>query len=324
MDEDELQTKIDQIYKVIKKLADKYSKKKVDWLMTISGKEFGLVESLIENFLSNIEQVKYSSKILMILQKMHEYVPDIVHEQYLESKLFPKAISEYIKVTKEEDMTPDAFLLLKEIFQESTFEEVLVDKDFIMSLMESLTIINKAEYFDAVWDILLVRFQRYCSDTVDPEEPINEETEYFLKLISEHKTGRMFIETIVHLLNRRGSEARRTMNCLTHIVLSKESSAIMFKGNKLLLVDIIDENLDKDMDDDDRQSMIGLMYYLLSAAKDESPPFYRDKTETIRDVCRKLNEDPDTLTEKSNEFIELILKEVETCETNFPEDDDED
>jgi hypothetical protein len=161
MDGEELQKKINQIYKVIKKLREKHSQKKIDWLIKICDREFGLVESLVENFLDNTDMLEYATKILMILRKLYEYVPEIVYDQYMECKMLPKAIAKYIKTTALDDLTPDAFLLLKEFFNETTYTEILEDNEFIESLMEALTIINKAEYFDAVCDLLLYRFQAF-------------------------------------------------------------------------------------------------------------------------------------------------------------------
>ena len=70
MDEEQLQNKIDQIYKVMKDLKKKHSEKKIEWLMKISEKEFGLVEALVDNFMENVEEVKYSTKILMIMRQL--------------------------------------------------------------------------------------------------------------------------------------------------------------------------------------------------------------------------------------------------------------
>jgi len=100
MEQEELQSKIDQIYKVLTDLKKKHSKKKISWLMQISGKEFGLVESLIDNFMQNIEEVKYSTKILMILSQLWEYCPDIIVVQLNENQKLPIALAEYIKNTK--------------------------------------------------------------------------------------------------------------------------------------------------------------------------------------------------------------------------------
>jgi hypothetical protein len=164
----------------------------------------------VQNFLSNTHDAKYASKILMILQKNYEFVPDVVEQQYLDCEDLPKAICEYIKCTDINDLTPDAFLLMKEIFQESTFAEVLDDEDFVSALMNSLTVINKTEYFDAICDILLVRFYAH-SKGEDPHQEPNKDTQFFLDLIAEHENGNLFIETIIHLLNRN-SNKERTVN----------------------------------------------------------------------------------------------------------------
>lgn len=70
MDQEELQGKIDQIYKVLTDLKRRHSKKKIDWLMQISDKSFGLVEALIENFMMSIDEVEYATKILMIITQL--------------------------------------------------------------------------------------------------------------------------------------------------------------------------------------------------------------------------------------------------------------
>lgn len=278
MDGDELQNKINQIYDVIIKLKTKHSQRKIDWLIKIWDREFGLVESLCENFLDNTDMKEYASKILMILRKLYEYLPDIVYDQYMECKQLPKAIAKYIKCTALEDMTPDAFLLLKEFFNEVTYTEILEDNQFIESLMEALTIINKAEYFDAVWDLLLYRFQAYCPDEERPEF-INEQTEFFLNLILEHRSGRMFIETIIHLMNRRGSEAERTINWLTVIILNEKTYSKVFSNDKQLIVDILDEEVDKDMSNHQHEALINLLFTILHVSKDT---WYENKLDIIK------------------------------------------
>lgn len=70
MDQSELQDKINQIYKVLLDLKKKSSKKKLKWLKQISDRDFGLVEALIDNFMLNIEESEYSTKILMILRQL--------------------------------------------------------------------------------------------------------------------------------------------------------------------------------------------------------------------------------------------------------------
>jgi len=159
MEGNELEEKIDQIRKVIHKLKEKHSKKKIKWLMDICDPEFGLVESLIANFIQNVDQTKYATKILRLLRKLLEYVPEVIYDQLVKCESLPEALAKYIKITSLDNMTPDAFLLLTEFFKESEYGEILADEEFGDKLFEVLLIINKAEYFDAVCNIILVRFK---------------------------------------------------------------------------------------------------------------------------------------------------------------------
>lgn len=299
MEHQEIQDKIDQIYKVIKKLKEKSSKKKIEWLMKIWNREYGLVESLMENFLDNVEQTQYATKILKILRQLLEFVPEIVYEQYMECKTLPVAIISYIKITKIQDMTPDAFFLFKEFFHESSYIELLKERDLAEKLMDTLIVINKSEYFDSICDILLYRFHNLCPPS--DAEPQSEECTYFLDLLTTHKAGYLFIETAIHLLNRRGAEGERTVNCLTWIVRYEKTFEKMYSNDKDLLVDIIEDTIDKDMQNGQREALVNLLYQLISKGGCEN------KLDTARDIWRKLNFDPDTLTEKAKELVASLL-----------------
>jgi hypothetical protein len=89
----------------------------------------------------------------------------------------------------------------------------------------------------------------------------------------------MFIETIIHLLNRRGSEAERTINCLTVIVLNEKSYSKVFSNDKQLMVDILDEEIDKDMSNSQREALINLLYTILHVSKEN---WYENKLEIIK------------------------------------------
>ena len=277
MDAD-LQSKIDKMYDVIIKLKEKHSQKKIDWLIKISGREFGLVESLVENFLDNTDQINWATKILMILTKLYEYAPDIVYEQYAEWNLLPKAIWKYIKVTSLEDMTPDAFFLLKEFHKEPSFAEILEDDEFVKNLFEALTIINKAYYFDSVCDILVRRFSLYWPDSSAPDG-INEQTELLLDLISEHRASQMFIEALIHLLNRKGSVDKNITDFLTVLILNEKTYSKIFSNDKQLMVDILDDEFDKDMSNDHREAMLNLLNTILQVSKEN---WYEDKIQFIK------------------------------------------
>jgi len=157
-------------------------------------------------------------------------------------------------------MTPDVFLLLTEFFKTNENLEILDDDEFIDRLFDTLSIINKAHYFDAVVTLLLVRFHNYW-ESKDATEEMNDKTHAFLNKILYHKAGRMFIETLIHLLNRRGGEGFRTILWLSHILTydkveeDKEIIGKIYSNDFGLLKDILEDEVEKDMTEEQRESI---------------------------------------------------------------------
>ena len=100
---------------------------------------------------------------------------------------------------------------LSSSFRRNKFIELIIDREFAVKLLDTLAIINVTQYFDAICDILLYRFDYLCPYTEELDES-NEELMYFLDLLATHNSGAAFIQTIIHLLNRRGGEGVRTIN----------------------------------------------------------------------------------------------------------------
>ena len=59
-----------------------------------------------------------SKRLSNYLNILVEIVPEAVEEQYRDCDLLPPAITKYISITALNDLTPDAFFLLKQFFQE--------------------------------------------------------------------------------------------------------------------------------------------------------------------------------------------------------------
>lgn len=78
----------------------------------------------------------------------------------------------------------------------------------------------------------------------------------------------------------------------------------IFSNDKELLVDIIEDVIDKDMEDNQRQSLVSLLYITVIKGG------WDYKYDTVRDICKKLEAFPDTLTEQSKSTIEALLKFV--------------
>lgn len=85
----------------------------------------------------------------------------MIYEQLHQNEKLPQALANYIIKTGLEDMTPDAFILITEFFKEGENLEILENVELVDKLFDTLTIINKTQYFDAIVTILLTRFELY-------------------------------------------------------------------------------------------------------------------------------------------------------------------
>jgi len=112
------------------------------------------------------------------------------------------------------------------------------------------------------------------------------------------------METIIHLLNRRGSEGERTILCLTHIITYDNTFDKIFSNDIQLLIDIMEDVIDKNMTNEQRESLV----YLLSCIVARGD--FGERVEIIRSICKNLNEDTDLLTERCQSLISTILESV--------------
>lgn len=93
-----------------------------------------------------------------------------------------------------------------------------------------------------------------------------------------HNAGQMFIQNTIHLLNRRGSEGIRIINCLTHLITYDLTYDKIFTNDITLLIDIIQDTIDKDMTNKQRES---LLYLLLKIIERKN---WENRCETIKDI----------------------------------------
>ena len=127
---------------------------------------------------------------------------------------------------------------------------------------------------------------------------------YFLELLSTHNSGGSFIQTIIHLLNRRGGEGVRTINWLQRIIMYEKTYDRIFSNDKELLIDIIEDVIDRDMKEQQTESLLYLLHLIIQKGG------WEHKYDTVRDICEKLESWPESLTEKSQAVITDILKFV--------------
>ena len=101
----------------------------IAWLENICQREFGLIDILVVNFIDNISDPELARKLLKILKKLNEHLPELVVDQFLRNKKFPSAIVSYIDRTPLETIAGDCFILLANVFNDVTdFTEGFVKK----------------------------------------------------------------------------------------------------------------------------------------------------------------------------------------------------
>lgn len=79
---------------------------------------------------------------------------------------------------------------------------------------------------------------------------------------------------------------------------------MIYSNDMQLLVDIIEDVIDKDMGNHQREMLVNLLYQILTRGEGEA------RYETIHSICKNLNNDPETLTEKAQELVTEILEMV--------------
>lgn len=84
----------------------------------ICQKQFGLVDGLVANFVDNIDDPAFARKLLKVLKKLNEHLPDLVVPQFLNNQKFPSAIVKYLEGTDLQDMAGDSFILLVNVFND--------------------------------------------------------------------------------------------------------------------------------------------------------------------------------------------------------------
>jgi len=89
------------------------------WFINICNPEFSLIDGLVTMFIDKVDQPLLCTKILKILRKLNEHLPDLVCDQFFNNRKFPETIVKYLSVTKLEDLAGDAFLLLINIFDDN-------------------------------------------------------------------------------------------------------------------------------------------------------------------------------------------------------------
>ena len=222
---------VDKLHKVIVKVSEnKDNEKLMDWLKKACAPEKELIEALFENFMEVVEEAEQSTKLLMILKKLNELLPDVVLPQMQMSKKFPKAISHYIEVTDPQRMTGDALVLLVNLYSTSSFKEV-TDVAFVRALFDVFEFIIEEDFFRALVSILV---SVHYESATRPDSIV-------MQLVREHPSALYFKETLFQLLNMGSYDKAKQCLQLFVDIFAHKDLANNFHHNDLNMLLIIIE-----------------------------------------------------------------------------------
>jgi hypothetical protein len=60
------------------------------WFRNVCNPEFSLIDGLITMFIDKTDNPELCKKILKVLKKLNEHVPDLVNEQFFNNANFPR------------------------------------------------------------------------------------------------------------------------------------------------------------------------------------------------------------------------------------------
>ena len=287
---------VDKLHKVIVKVSEnKDNEKLMDWLKKACAPEKELIEALFENFMEVVEEAEQSTKLLMILKKLNELLPDVVLPQMQVSKKFPKAISHYIEVTDPQRMTGDALVLLVNLYSTSSFKEV-TDVAFVKALFDVFEFIIEEDFFRALVSILV---SVHYESTTRPDSIV-------MQQVREHPSALYFKETLFQLLNMGSyDKAKQCLQLFVDIFAHKDLANNFHHNDLNMLLIIIEREVINESAKHLRRGYLRLLKLVL---KTDWYQKERIKEEDLIGLLHSLRHD-----EEADEFLikeaESILKE---------------
>lgn len=246
----------------------------MEWFKNICDPKFNLIGGLVATFIDNQADKDMSKKVLKILVKLNEKLPDVVCDQFYNNLKFPKALIEYLEVTKLEEMSGDAFILLISIFDEDTIPQYInKSPDFVNKLTTSLEYIQDESTLHSLISILVCLLPVYEQWSPDPSDislnPI-------LKEVVEK--DQFYREKLIHITNR-GSQYRIDNCCKTLVIILLKDDLNYFNHNDLnLLMDIALREVRTQADTKNRVQILKLIETILDNE------LYRENKYRIGDV----------------------------------------
>ena len=186
-------------------------------------------------FIDKLDDKELTHKILKVLRKLNEHLPDIVFDQFFSNIKFPEAIVKYLEQTPLEDIVGDAFLLFINVYDDNNTPQ-LISSAFIDKITTAMNYIEDENTLHSLVSILVCLMPYFQDKSTDP-------TDYNLNpIFKEFVTNEiLYREKLIYITNRGNMYRLDKCCCTLKIIIDNPTlSGYYFNQNDLnLIVDIL-------------------------------------------------------------------------------------
>lgn len=108
-------------------------------------------------FIDKVDEPALCLKILKVLRKLNEHLPELVGEQFFSNPSFPGAIIKYLEETPLESLAGDAFICFVNVFDDITCADYITPK-LVDKLFKALDYIEDDSTLNSLLSILMCLF----------------------------------------------------------------------------------------------------------------------------------------------------------------------
>ena len=203
--------------------------KYIEWIEQISEPSYGLISSLLTLFLDELTDQITRENIFKVLKKLLFLQEEIITEQLISNKDFPKCVVNYIIKGNKTKMSDNPFYLLTRLYMEENFKEFISD-DFIMAMFDGLDVVHEEDILLEIVGIL-VEINNTYSETDD---------NLFLKVHQKNVHARVFDELLLRLLNNEKDNGKQlTILLCINRLMDAEKHSIFYESDLESFIDII-------------------------------------------------------------------------------------
>lgn len=111
-------------------------------------------------FIDKVDEPILCLKLLKVLRKLNEHLPEVVGEQFFGNPSFPEAVITYLENTPLESLAGDALICFVNVFDEVTTPEFITD-NFVTKLINAMEYIDDESTLHSLIGILVCLFPTF-------------------------------------------------------------------------------------------------------------------------------------------------------------------